>query len=108
MWDQREADHRTARAAIGCRSIGGSHLGSEEFCTRLLEERGVCAVPGIGYGDSCDEFIRISVGSESMERIRRGVEQIAELVRETAAEPDAAPGERSGAAPRAMEPVPAA
>jgi len=65
-------------------SIEGSGLGSEGFCTRLLEERGVSAVPGIGYGDSCDGFIRLSVGSESMERIRRGVDEIADLVRETA------------------------
>jgi aspartate aminotransferase/aminotransferase len=105
-------------AGIGClpgegtfylfASIRGSRLGSEEFCTRLLEERGVSAVPGIGYGDSCDQFIRISVGSESMERVRRGVEQIAGLIRETAAEPQAAPGGRKGAEVRTREPVPAA
>jgi aminotransferase len=89
-------------------SIEGTRLGSEEFCDRLLDERGVCAVPGIGYGDSCDRFIRLSVGSESMERIRRGVEEIAGLIRETPAEPDAAPAGRSGAEPRAMEPLPAA
>ncbi|HEX8242599.1 MAG TPA: hypothetical protein VF541_03875, partial [Longimicrobium sp.] len=58
--------------------------------TRLLEEGGVSAVPGIGYGDSCDGFIRLSVGAESMERIRRGVEQIAGLLRATAEEPLAA------------------
>ena len=89
-------------------SIQGSRLGSEEFYTRLLEERGVSVVPGLGYGDSCDKFVRISVGSESMERIRRGVEEIAALVRETAAEPDAARDGRRVAEPRAMEPVPAA
>ncbi|HEU4559520.1 MAG TPA: pyridoxal phosphate-dependent aminotransferase [Longimicrobium sp.] len=86
-------------------SIQESRLGSEEFCTRLLEERGVCAVPGIGYGHSCDGFIRLSVGSESLERIRRGVEEITGLIRETAAEPDTAAGEGSGAALRAIEPV---
>ena len=43
-------------------SIADSTLSSEEFCTRLLTERHVCAVPGIGYGESCDGFIRISVG----------------------------------------------
>ena len=87
-------------------SIQGSRLGSEEFCTRLLEDGGVCAVPGIGYGDSCDHFIRLSVGTESMERIRRGVEQIAELLRATPAEPHAAPGERRGTELREMEPLP--
>ncbi|MDB4952376.1 MAG: PLP-dependent aminotransferase [Gemmatimonadetes bacterium] len=68
-------------------SIEGSRLGSEEFCTRLLEESGVSVVPGIGYGDSCDRFVRLSVGAESIDRIRRGVEQIAGLLRATAAEP---------------------
>jgi aminotransferase len=89
-------------------SIEGSRLGSEEFCTRLLEERGVSAVPGSGYGDSCDGFIRLSVGSESMERVRLGVERIAALIRETAAEADAAPGGRRGADRRAMAALPAA
>jgi len=89
-------------------SIEGSRLGSEEFCDRLLDERGVCVVPGIGYGDSCDGFVRLSVGSESMERIRRGVEHIAGLLRETSAEPEAARAGRSGAEPRTMEPLPVA
>jgi aminotransferase len=65
-------------------SIQDSGLGSEEFCTRLLDERGVSTVPGIGYGDSCDQFIRLSVGCDSMERIRLGVERIEQLIRETA------------------------
>jgi aspartate aminotransferase/aminotransferase len=64
-------------------SIGASGLGSDDFCRRLLEERGVCAVPGIGYGDSCDRFIRLSVGSEDIERIRLGIQQIADLVQAT-------------------------
>lgn len=68
-------------------SIEGSSLGSVEFCDRLLDERGVSAVPGIGYGDSCDEFIRVSVGSESIGRVRQGVERIAGLLRETTDKP---------------------
>ena len=87
-------------------SIQGSRLGSEEFCTRLLEERGVSTVPGIGYGDSCDHFIRLSVGSESMERIRRGVEEIAGFLRETTPEPEAARQEEKGWEPRTMESLP--
>jgi aspartate aminotransferase/aminotransferase len=68
-------------------STGESTLGSEEFCTRLADERGVSVVPGVGYGQSCDGFVRLSVGSESLERIRTGVRHIAELIRETAGEP---------------------
>ena len=86
-------------------SIEGSRLGSEEFCDRLLQERGVSAVPGVGYGASCDEFIRLSVGAESMERIRRGVQDIAELVRETSADPVAAFHSEEGLGRRTLEAV---
>jgi aminotransferase len=66
-------------------SIAPSALGSEAFCTRLLEERLVSAVPGVGYGASCDRFIRISVGTVSMEQLRRGLETIKALITETSA-----------------------
>jgi aspartate aminotransferase/aminotransferase len=68
-------------------SIAESALGSESFCTHLLEQHGVSAVPGIGYGESCDGFIRLSVGSEDMERIRIGVERVARLVAATSTMP---------------------
>jgi aspartate aminotransferase/aminotransferase len=67
-------------------SIARSRLSSNEFCERLLSERRVCAVPGIGYGDSCDRFIRVSIGAESMDRVRGGIEQIHRLIEETAVE----------------------
>lgn len=67
-------------------SIARSGVTSEEFCTRLLTEDGVCTVPGIGYGDSCDGFIRISVGTESMERTRRGIDLVHRLIGELALE----------------------
>jgi aspartate aminotransferase/aminotransferase len=61
-------------------SIAPSALGSEAFCTRLLEEQHVCVVPGIGYGHSCDGFVRLSVGTESLEDIRTGIARIKGLV----------------------------
>lgn len=64
-------------------SIRPSRLGSDEFATRLLRERGVCVVPGIAYGDSCDEYVRISVGTEPIERVRRGIAAIRALIDET-------------------------
>lgn len=64
-------------------SINGSSLGSMDFCERLLSEYRISAVPGIGYGDSCDGFVRVSIGTESMERTRRGIDAINELVRQT-------------------------
>jgi aspartate aminotransferase/aminotransferase len=70
-------------------SIAPSALSSEAFCTRLLTEHGVSTVPGIGYGLSCDRFIRVSVGTESMERTRRGITRIHDLIQATSgAAPD--------------------
>ncbi len=64
-------------------SIAPSTLTSDEFCTRLLREHGVSTVPGIGYGRSCDRFIRVSVGTESMERTQEGIRRIRRLVEES-------------------------
>jgi aspartate aminotransferase/aminotransferase len=61
-------------------SIGASALSSEEFCDRLLAESKVCVVPGIGYGASCDRFVRVSVGAETMERTRHGIRAIRDLI----------------------------
>ena len=67
-------------------SIARSGAASEAFCTRLLSEHRVSTVPGIGYGDSCDGFIRVSVGTESVERTRRGISLIHQLIEEMAME----------------------
>jgi aspartate aminotransferase/aminotransferase len=64
-------------------STAPSTLGSEEFCARLLEQHGVAAVPGIGYGGSCDGFIRISVGTESLPRTVAALEVMASLIKST-------------------------
>lgn len=64
-------------------SIAPSRLTSAEFCTRLLDDHGVAAVPGSGYGKSCDRFIRISVGTESFERCCRGLDQIKRFIEST-------------------------
>lgn len=66
-------------------SIRPSPLGSEAFCERLLEEHRVAAVPGIGYGDSCDAFIRLSVGTETLPRTVAALEAIRQLIDATTA-----------------------
>lgn len=65
-------------------SIAPSVLTSEEFCMRLLREHAISTVPGIGYGQSCDAFIRVSVGAESMERMQRALRTIKQLIIDTA------------------------
>lgn len=64
-------------------SIDPSRLTSEEFCTRLLSDHAVATVPGIGYGPSCDRFIRVSIGTETGERLKRGLNIIKSMIHET-------------------------
>ncbi|MDQ7822765.1 MAG: pyridoxal phosphate-dependent aminotransferase [Candidatus Eremiobacteraeota bacterium] len=71
-------------------SIEQSRLRSEEFCTRLLDEYHVSTVPGLGYGESCDRHIRVSVGTESMERTLHGIRMIKELISKTSEDSGAA------------------
>jgi aminotransferase len=61
-------------------SLDGSVLDSDSFATRLLRESAVSVVPGIGYGESCDRFIRISVGAEPEDRVIRGIAEIRRLI----------------------------
>jgi len=64
-------------------SIEPSKLSSEEFCMRLLQESYVCVVPGLGYGDSCDGFVRVSVGTATREQNEHGLQKIKELIDKT-------------------------
>jgi aminotransferase len=64
-------------------NIGASVLSSTEFCDRLLGERRVAAVPGIGYGKSCDKYIRVSIGTETEPRIISALNQIKSLIEVT-------------------------
>lgn len=61
-------------------SLGDSTLTSTAFATELLRDNAISVVPGIGYGESCDRFIRISVGTESEERILHGIAAIQQLI----------------------------
>jgi len=64
-------------------SIAGSTLNSEAFATRLLKNHHVATVPGVGYGESVDRFLRIGVGAESLERIKKGLQSIRALIEKT-------------------------
>lgn len=67
--------------ALGLRRMGGSStfyffvsLGdypgnSLDFALRLLLDHGIAVVPGSAYGSSTERFIRVSIGTESEERI---------------------------------------
>ena len=64
-------------------SIEKSKLTSDEFCTELLKKHHVCCVPGIGYGKTCDKFIRVCVGSEPWNRVTKGIDIIKNLIDDT-------------------------
>lgn len=64
-------------------SLEGSSLGSEAFCMRLLSENKVVAVPGVGYGKSCDGYIRVGIGTESMDRMKAALRAIKALIQAT-------------------------
>ena len=64
-------------------SIEKSYLKSEEFCNKLLKKYFVSCVPGLGYGKSCDKFIRIAVGTEPWKRIQAGIDRIEKLINST-------------------------
>jgi len=64
-------------------SIVPSLLTSEEFCIRLLNEKKISVVPGIGYGVSCDQFIRLSIGTTSLDEIKYAITEIKNLIKIT-------------------------
>jgi aspartate aminotransferase len=57
-------------------NISGTGLKSSEFCSRLLDEQKVAAVPGIAFG--ADDYFRLSYAT-SMEQIEKGLDRIADF-----------------------------
>ena len=57
---------------------------SMAFAKRLLEDSGVLVIPGIGYGDFGDSYVRMSLtvlGDRNGERLQEAVTRIGEHVR---------------------------
>ena len=61
-------------------SLGASKLKADDFAWKLLKEYHVATVPGTGYGRSTARYLRISVGAESLPRIKQAVERIKKLI----------------------------
>jgi aspartate aminotransferase len=59
-------------------NVAGTGLKSAEFCSRLLEQEKVAAVPGIAFG--ADDYIRLSYAT-SMSNIEKGLDRIDKFVR---------------------------
>ena len=54
-------------------NISGTGLKSSEFCSRLLEQEKVAAVPGVAFGS--DDYIRLSYAT-SMAKIEKGLDRL--------------------------------
>lgn len=61
--------------------IGEFGLSSEEFCQRLLDEKGVAIVPGTAFGDCGEGYARISY-AYSVDHITKALAKMAEFVAE--------------------------
>ena len=49
---------------------------SMEFALNLFEKHGISVVPGIAYGENCHHFVRVSIGTESIEAIKEALSVI--------------------------------
>lgn len=61
-------------------NIGKFGLSSDEFCTRLLNEKKVAIVPGTAFGASGEGFARVSY-AYSVNHITTAIEQIGEFIK---------------------------
>lgn len=62
-------------------SIQATGMTSEEFCTRLLQEKHVAVVPGTAFGESGEGFVRISY-CYSLKHITEALHRMAEFLGE--------------------------
>jgi alanine-synthesizing transaminase len=57
------------------------HLGSFEFCKKLLVEAGVAMAPGIGFGEHGENYVRIAL-IENDNRIRQAARAIKKFLKQ--------------------------
>ncbi|MCR4436617.1 MAG: pyridoxal phosphate-dependent aminotransferase [Clostridiales bacterium] len=61
-------------------NISGSKMGSEEFAVRLLKSTGVVVVPGSGFGEAGEGYVRLSYAT-SEENISEGLKRMEEFMK---------------------------
>ena len=78
--DRLGIDHMEGSATFYFFISTGQFRGSSvEFALNLLLKHNISVVPGSVYGQSTDDFVRISIGTESIEDITNGLEVIKNL-----------------------------
>ena len=61
--------------------ISSLKMTSNRFARRLVEEKGVAVTPGLAFGESWDDFVRIALTCEE-EEVREGLDLITEFIHE--------------------------
>ena len=61
--------------------ISSSGLTSYDFCCKLIESVHVACVPGVAYGNSCDNYIRIAFTLDES-KIKEGINRITKFMEE--------------------------
>lgn len=61
-------------------SVDGFEGDVMDFALYLLLEHGISVVPGVAYGDSTARFVRVSIGTESEDRIEYALRLIKDLI----------------------------
>ena len=64
--------------------IKSTGMTSQEFCTRLLEQKHVALVPGDAFGDSGEGYCRVSY-AYSVEHLKEALKRIGEFLQEIGA-----------------------
>jgi len=94
----REVVKKRQRVHEIIKKIGLKHLGGDttfyffisveefdgdvmDFALYLLLEHGIAVVPGVAYGASTKNFIRVSIGTESEDRIEQSLYVISDLIK---------------------------
>lgn len=59
----------------------GNYAGtSEDAALELIRDHNIAVVPGAAYGRSTDRYVRVSIGTESIERIQQGLTALKKVI----------------------------
>jgi len=56
-------------------NISQTNLNSNDFCAKLIDEEGVALTPGIAFGESWDNYVRLSFGIND-EQLQEGLDKL--------------------------------
>ena len=57
------------------------HINAKDLSIELLKSKEVAVIPGNAYGENLKDFVRISIGVESEERIEEGLNKLLDFLK---------------------------